>query len=129
MRILAAEIWIKGVSEGSLDVATIGAICGKMACLNFYPFKRLIDTIMDQLFQFSPAHNKALELFVETMIKELPYTPLRYTKKLLEIYQEVKVLNSSSVSDPRIREKLSSWHETSSLKKISEQLIAYGKAA
>ena len=129
VRILAAEIWLKGVSEGTVDVTAIGSICGKMATLNFFPFKRLLDTMADQIFQVSPTHDKALKLFIESLIKELPYTPLRHTKKLLEMYQELKLVEATSISDPSVSAKLTSWQETNSLKKLSTQLIEQSVAA
>lgn len=116
-RSLAAEIWIKGVSESSMNNPLLGRMLGKEAAFDFYPLKRLTDLIKNELMHISAKHHQALETIIETMIPLLPDVSIRNTKTLLEIYAELLSLNQSKIESDVVLKKLEIWKVTNNLKK------------
>ena len=88
-RAQAAEIWVKGVEKQTLNSKLLGQALGKMETIEFFPLKRLTDIIQEFMFKISKKHDQALAEMIAAMVQYLPATPLRNTKKLLEIYREV----------------------------------------
>ena len=119
----AAEIWLRGVEEGSIDSCLLGTILGKLACVEFAPLKRLTDLLAQQLLGVSPLHNRMLETVLSALLKELPAPPVRNLKKLLEIYLEVLRLNASSTQDEEVRNKLQGWKQNAALSKLLKEVI------
>lgn len=113
----AAEIWLRGVEEESINSVLLGTLLGKLERIEFAPLKRLTDLLMKSLLNVSPVHNRALEDLLTAMLKELPEAPVKGLKKLLEIYQEVVRLNGSQVQDELVNRKLEQWKETNGLRK------------
>jgi len=128
-RILAAEVILKGISEETIQLPVLGKMLGEIAAINFFPFKRLTDILADHLVNISTQHNQAIETMITYIIKELPTTPIRGTKQLLSIYKELRAMNTSSILEELVQEKLEAWKSSPSLKKLSGQLIGFGKVA
>jgi hypothetical protein len=105
----AAEIWIKGVQEGTMSSNIIGRVIGVHQQIEFMPLKRLNDLVMSQLLNISPVHNKALEEMFISLLKHLPAKPVKHLKKLIQIYFELMALNGSRIEDDGINEQLNRW--------------------
>jgi hypothetical protein len=105
----AAEIWIKGVQEGTMNSTIIGRVIGIHQQIEFIPLKRLNDLVMSQLLNISPMHNKALEEMIMYLLKHLPAKPVKHLKKLIQIYFELIALNGSKIEDEKLNEQLDRW--------------------
>src|SRR6185312_16825303 len=57
IRSVSAEIWIKGVNEGTIDSSLLGEIIGKIEGVEYAPLKRFTDLIMGNMFKISVHHN------------------------------------------------------------------------
>lgn len=117
----AAEIWLEHVSHKVMDNARLGQVIGLHEKLEWAPVKRFTDLVQHHMLNVSKDHNLALEqLFTHILLQmETPVTNLR---KILDIYHEVLALNQSE-ADKNLKEKLNSWKENSSLKKICNLLL------
>ena len=118
----AAEIWLKNAPLGKINNVMLGKIIGLHESIEFAPLKRLTDLIMQSLFNVSPTHNKMAHTVLENMLPELPATPIKNLRKLLEIFSELCGNDAQMFCTP-ITEKLSVWKETASLKTITETLL------
>ena len=74
-----------------------------------------------QMINVSKDHNLALEQLLTHILLQME-TPVTNLKKILDIYHEVLALNQSE-TDKNLKEKLNSWKENSSLKKICNLLL------
>lgn len=119
----AAEIWLQGVEEKNIDSRLLGSILGRLESIEFAPFKRLTDLLVQHLTGISPLHNHALEILLTSLLQELPEGPLRGLKKLLEIYCEVLRLNASTVKDEALKTKLQQWKQHSTLGKVLKEAV------
>ncbi|MEO3406920.1 DUF6493 family protein [Mucilaginibacter sp. CAU 1740] len=114
VRLYAAELWIKGIKEQTIDSKKIGEIIGKHEYNGLAPLKRLTDLILSNMLHISPAHDRKLEQLLATCISNMNAKPLNNTKKLLDIYLEVLAANKQSVTDTKVLNVLSEWGKTSS---------------
>ncbi len=121
-RLLASELWIKYVSAKKIDNSKLGKVLGKLQFQEIAPLKRLTDLILNSMFNISKIHNQGLEILIANMIKNMNDEPIKGTKKLLEIYTELLVLNQSK-TDSKIKLKLKAWMATKSLSKIIGLLL------
>lgn len=121
----SAEIWLKNAPSEKINNALLGKIIGLHENIEFAPLKRLTDLIMQSLFNVSPAHNKMLHTVLQNILPELPATPIKNLKKLLEIFSEL-CSNNLQMFGPSITDKLSVWKETVSLKTVTETLLKKG---
>ena len=128
-RLIAAELWIKGISENSMNSQLIGKILGKMEQVDFFPLKRLLDSLQEVLFNISPYHNQALIIMLNELIVLMPTKPIRNTKRLLEIYLELVGLTEQKMDNPALRAKLNAWSEIKSLNKIGATILQVLPAA
>jgi hypothetical protein len=115
---LAAEIWIKGVNENSIYSEWIGSIIGEQEKIELAPLKRFTDLITSQMFMLSSQHNQALEIMLMFCIEQLPETPIKNTRRLLEIYAEILSFNDAKITSDAVIQKLNNWESVSSLKKV-----------
>ncbi|MEL6923212.1 MAG: DUF6493 family protein [Bacteroidota bacterium] len=122
-RTLAAEIWIKGVSEGTIDSAQLGAILGRMEEIEFFPLKRVTDIIGDHLMKISDTHDAALRQLIGGIIPWLPATPIRNTKKLLELYRELGANAAEPTASSAVQERLKMWKNNNGLKRLATALM------
>ena len=117
----AAEIWLEHVSGQMMDNARLGRVIGLHEKLEWAPVKRLTDLMQHHMLNVSKNHNVALEEVIFNILLQME-EPVTNLKRILEIYHEVLALNHSSVHQEVI-EKLNSWKENSSLKKICNLLL------
>lgn len=123
IRETCAGIWMKGVFENSINHNSLGQILGRLAAIDYFPLKRISDLITGSMLKISNHHNQKLEILLQEIIAQLPTGPMRNTKKLLEIFQEIINMNQSSVSDERLEVQLEKWKTNSSLKKVVADLL------
>lgn len=119
----AAEVWVKGVDGQRINSRLLGSILGKHERIELAPLKRFTDLVMSNLLGLSAAHNKALEVLVAALLKELPVTPIKNLKKLLEIYSELLQLTGSTIGDEELKNKLLEWKATASLSKAIKAVV------
>lgn len=121
IRETAAHMWLEHVSGQIMDNARLGRVIGLHERLEWAPVKRLTDVIQHHMLNVSKNHNIALEELIFNILIQMD-TPVTNLKKILEIYHEVLALNHSQVHH-KITEKINSWKENSSLKKICNLLL------
>lgn len=122
VRIYAAELWIKGVTEENMDSGAIGKIIGKHEQIELAPLKRFTDLVISNMFQISQKHNRALEKLLVDCIGQMNDTPISGCKKLLEIYAEVLSVNKSKNENDRVTICMNSWETTETLKKAIQKI-------
>lgn len=115
---IAAEIWVKATAENKIDHAWIGSIVGIHEKIEFAPFIRFTDLVMQNMFRVSAFHDRKLQQLVENVIIELPDEPIKNLKKLVEIYVELLAANNASVADSKVTQKLTTWAKNATLKKL-----------
>ena len=121
-RILAAELWIKGVREDTLDSQQMGTIIGEQEKVGFAPLKRFNDLILEQLWQLSEHHQQALAQLLIACLVQLPNHPIKHLKKLLEIYREVIVHCVAVPESALLQSKLQTWRSVPNLTKVVDAL-------
>ncbi|MGK6343618.1 DUF6493 family protein [Chryseobacterium sp. DT-3] len=117
----AAEIWLEHVSHKVMDNACLGQVIGLHEKLEWAPVKRFTDLVQHQMLNVSKDHNLALEHLLTHILLQME-TPVTNLKKILDIYHEVLALNQSE-PEKNLKEKLNSWKDNSSLKKICNLLL------
>ena len=125
-REVASEIWIKTISEVNINNKELGRVLGQLQYGDFSSMKRFTDLISNNLYNISKQHNQSLLELIDYMISYMNEEPFRGTKKLMELFNELK----TSFPDYKISEltksKLTKWEDTKSLKpiitKIKKQL-------
>jgi hypothetical protein len=117
----AAEIWIRQTALGNINNSQLGEILGSIEKQEWAPLKRATELIENNMIRISALHDKALERFVCSTICQID-TPITNLKKLLELYNELLSLNNSQ-TEKSLKNKLSEWTTSTTLKKISKQLI------
>ncbi len=117
----AAEIWLEHVSHKVMDNVQLGRVIGLHEKLEWAPVKRFTDLVQHQMLNVSKDHNLALEELFTHILLQME-TPVTNLKKILDIYHEVLALNQSQ-ADKNLKEKLNSWKDNSSLKKICNLLL------
>lgn len=120
---IAAEIWLHYAPAGRIKNELIGRIIGSQESKEFAPMKRFTDLVMQRLFRVSAAHNRMLQTVVEHILPELPDTPIKNLKKLLEIYAELLAMNNAIVTDSAIMERLQVWKGNAGLSKVAGKMI------
>lgn len=121
-RELAAEIWIKANYETKINNQLLGEILGGLQKGEYAPLKRFTDLLTANLFNVSKKHNESLFYLLSIMISNLGNEPLRGTKKLLEIFLELRLDFPQKEIDQSLQEKLSEWKKTNSLKQIINKI-------
>ncbi len=121
-RALAAELWLRGVEENTIDQVALGSKLGKLAGAGYAPLKRFTDLVEERLFRVSDRHQSALGKLLDACLNQLPDEPIRQLKKLLEIYRELTLAANPESS---LNTKLKAWQQTASLKKIAGELLSY----
>lgn len=114
-RELAAEIFIKAVSEDNFNTQLFGDILGKLQYDEYAPFKRFTDLLTLNLFNISKKHNKNILIFLDAMIKNMNDAPLRNSKKLVDILLELKIGFKNYEFNSDTKSKLLEWSKTKSL--------------
>ena len=129
VRSIVAEYWIQAINNDLVDVAELGKCIGKVEAIEYGLLKRFTDLVTNQLLNVSKKHNLALEQMLAATIPLMNEKPIKNTKKLLEIYTELRHLNQKTnspdnppIQDPKILAQFENWKSSSSLKKIIKQL-------
>lgn len=121
IRNTACEIWLEHVSHQMINNARLGKVIGLHEKLEWAPVKRFTDLVQNNMLNVSVNHNLALEELISNILVPMD-GPITNLKKLLEIYHEVLALNQSKI-DKRLKSKLNSWKENSTLKKVCSLLL------
>ncbi|WP_153398230.1 DUF6493 family protein [Chryseobacterium vaccae] len=117
----AAEIWLEHVSYKVMNNKRLGEVIGLHEKLEWAPVKRFTDLVQHQMLNVSRDHNLALEELMVHILLQMD-TPVTNLKRILDVYYEVLSLNQSEVNE-NLKNKLDSWKENSSLKKICNLLL------
>jgi hypothetical protein len=119
IRSIAGQIWM---NDSRMDQRELGNALGLLLVNEYAPVKRLTDLLSTELFKVSKRTDKNILEVLTNIIVLLPDFPLKNSKKLLEIYDEL--LNSLRVShSPVIIPKLTNWENTPSLKKVVNGIL------
>lgn len=122
-RELAAEIWIKAVSEDIMNNDLIGICIGKLQHGEYSPMKRFTDLLSNNCLNISKKHNRALFEVLDKVIGEINENPPKGVKKLVEIFVELKMqLMEKEISETTI-ENLEKWRSKKSLKPVINKLF------
>jgi hypothetical protein len=122
-RTLSAELWIKATQEGTMNHQLLGKTLGKLEHHEYAPLKRFTDLIIASMLNISSLHNQSLVILLSAMIIEMHDTPIKGTKKILEIYLEVLSLTKQQPFD-EVLLKLGVWGEVKSLKGLVKKINA-----
>lgn len=90
---IAAEIWIK-YAPADIDNTRIGQIIGTIEQIEIAPLKRFTDLINAQMLRVSQHHNVLLLKLTGQVLIQLPDKPIKGSKKLIEIYEELLVMTN-----------------------------------
>ena len=127
VRTYAAELWIKGVKENTVQSELIGQIIGTHEHIELAPLKRFTDLLLSNMYQISKTHNYELQKLISACISNMPNNPINNTKKLLDIYSEVLTQNKAKLLEKTVQEKITLWQKNESLAKtitkIRKQLV------
>lgn len=114
-RELAAEIWIKAISENNFKTELFGEILGKLQYNEYGSFKRFTDLLTLNMFNISNKHNYEVLILLNSMIANMNYKPLRNTKKLVDILYELKQGFKDFELNLDTKTKLLEWSKIKSL--------------
>jgi len=120
---IAGETWLKAVSTGKMNNALLGKIIGRHESIEFAPVKRFTDMFSQSLFRVSALHDKNLKQLIESILIELPGTPIKNLKKLLEIYMELIQADKTIIHNRELAGKLNVWIQHSTLQKIIKNIL------
>lgn len=119
---LAAEIWLNKINKDQINNFRLGQIIGIHQKIELAPLKRLTDLMSQQMFRVSKTHDYHLLILIENILVELPDTPIKNLKKLLELLVELVSLNGSKISNPIILDKFNTWNSNNSLSTVIKKL-------
>jgi hypothetical protein len=120
-RTLSAELWIKAVSEGTMNHQLLGETLGKLENAEYAPLKRFTDLIIDSMLGISTLHNQALFSLLNAMLPQMNEEPIKGMRKLLELYYEVLHIIDDQVP-LNVLTKLEIWGEIKSLNVIVKKI-------
>lgn len=121
-RSMAAELWIKTISEDTIDNVKIGHILGKLEEGEYATLKRFTDLIVSNMLNISKLHNRQLLILIDNMISKMNTSPIKGTKKLLELFYELRTLSTDYKILDETKAILEQWKETKSLKTIINKI-------
>ena len=119
----AGEIWLKAVSMGKMDNASLGRVIGLHERIEFAPLKRFTDLLTQHLFKVSPLHDRELQTLIEHILPELANEPIKNLKKLLEAYGELIAANQSQIGHTDVAHKLEHWRQMGDLEKVVARIF------
>jgi hypothetical protein len=121
-RSLAQEVLLRAVTTGQLQPETLGQTLGLQLAVGYAPVLRLINCLV-ALSGIDALTDNTLHQVLEALLPELPTTPVRNLRKLLEFYAELVARTRQPVlaaAQARLRE----WHPVANLKKAVTALSA-----
>ena len=113
-RSLAQEVLLRAVANGRLQPAGLGAIIGRQLAVGYAPVLRLT-TVLATLVAVDALTDDALCQLLEALLPELPATPPRNTRKLLELYASLRERTRRALP-AEVNAHFSDWKSVSSLK-------------
>lgn len=123
-RDLSVEIWLSLNDKGIIDNKRFGAIVGELQARGYAPFKRFTDLIVKRMLNISKKHNENLLEVLVSMIENMPSTPIRGIKKVLELILELRTPYLNYNFPEKTKEVFESWKSTKSLKPILIKLTS-----
>ena len=121
-RQLVSELWIVAVDHDIFNSKCLGRISGILLCNQYAPLKRLTDIISTNMINLSKRHDLALIELLQSIIPELPDSPITNTKKILELYTNLHMTYMCNLP-VNLKEKLKVWDTTKSLQKAIKNLL------
>jgi hypothetical protein len=122
VRTLASELWYKATLQSNINHKLLGKTLGLLEYNEYAPLKRFTDLIVTNMLGISSLHNQGLYELMSAMMAHMNDTPIKGTKKLLELYSEVLILSNNKVPQ-EVKAKLETWSEVKSLKGIVKRTI------
>ena len=117
-RTLAAEIWLKAINMGTMNIDLLGSLLGKLEAKDYAPLKRFTDLLSTNMMKLSKQHDECLFRLLHAMLAQLSDRPARGLPRLLEIYWELSATVSDSLPPGELRGQLEGWKQSKSLKSI-----------
>jgi hypothetical protein len=117
-RTIVAELWIRNIEYDLMNIPLFGEMIGKLLHDKYAPLKRLTDLMLSHMNKVSRLHDQALIQLIESMIPHLNNSPIKNTKKLLEIYLELIVNYPDCSNSNLLSSQFQNWKNTKSLSKI-----------
>jgi hypothetical protein len=121
-RSLAHEVLLRAVAEGRLQPAPLGRVLGQQLAIGYTPVPRLSDGLA-VLIGIDAVTDDALRQVLDALLPELPASPLRNMRKLLEAYSNLRVRTSRPVP-AAVSARLHEWRAAASLKQVAGSLLA-----
>ncbi|MBD2722606.1 DUF6493 family protein [Hymenobacter armeniacus] len=120
-RALALEVFLSAIATGRLEPAALGTVLGRFLANEFVPVQRLVENLQ-QARAIDATTDDALQQVLDYLLAELPASPLRNTKKLIELYAD---LAGRSGRRPLEAAKINlhSWKGTATLRKVVGELV------
>jgi hypothetical protein len=119
---LALEVLLAAVPTGRLVPAALGHDLGRLLAAGFAPLARLAD-LLPQAQGASPETDDALGQLLDALLPELPATPPRNLRKLLDLCTDLAARTGRPVP-AAVQAQLRAWQATPALKKASALLLA-----
>lgn len=107
---LAWQIWIEDTEANRIDNRRFGKLIGIIEAGEVYPVKRYTDMVNTLISQLDTTHLPALHELTEGILLQLPETPIRNLKKVLETYRELLLLTNKKADYDTIPQ-LKSWQK------------------
>jgi hypothetical protein len=119
-RSLGQEVLLRAVTTGQLQPDTLGQTLGQQLAIGYAPAARLTSCLA-ALSGIDALTDNALHQVLDALLPELPATPIRNLRKLLEFYADLVARTRQSVP-AAAQARLSEWRATPSLKQIASAL-------
>ena len=120
-RALALEVMLTAVPTGRLRPEALGTTLGRLLAAEFAPMQRLTDGLT-QARAIDPTTDDALHQVLDNMLIELPATPPRNLRKLLELYAELRTRTPRAIP-AAVLDRLHEWQVTATLNKVIASLL------
>lgn len=121
-RALAVEVLLAAITARRLVATALGTSVGRLLAANFVVAKPLAISL-GQAQASSSVVDAALAHVLAALVPELPATPPRHTRKLLEVYADL-LARTHQPLPPAVRSKLQAWQKTANLKAAAKALLA-----
>ena len=121
-RALAVEVLLAAITASRLAPTALGTSVGRLLAANFLVAKPFA-TSLGHTQASSPVVDTVLAHVLAALVPELPVTPPRLTRRLLEVYADL-LARTHQPLPPAVRPKLLAWQKTANLKAVAKALLA-----
>jgi hypothetical protein len=121
-RALALEALLDACATSRLRPEALGSWLGRLLAAEYAPLARLAD-LLPQAQAVSLETDDALAQTLDALLPELPATPLRSLRKLLELYADL-VARTGRLVPAAVQGRLGEWRTAAALKKVLNNLPA-----